>query len=618
MSQGYFVVSVRLLEDEKMEEINVPEDASGKWLFEEICCQQGVMQEREYFGLRYLEHEMLSSPTKVKQLIRYIYLLYHQLRRDLISGRLVVQTDVLVRLAALVVQVELGDISAQEPLETSVKNDKHQYLREFRVLHNQTERLESLIIKEHEKLENFLPSEAASELIHLASSLDTYGIDPIRVKINHLIAVLLLIDKRHLKINHLIAVLLLIDKRHLKPMINEMALIINFSDSFYTKYTPWSTGSRSAISWMTCNGRDFVVATSYQTITTIHYKCDNKSVAQALWEWASDRQLFFTGISVAEENLSFNNPTSSNAYSLSMGALTNGTSRSTNTHIENNVEDGESTQTAPATTTSGLLSISSTSLGYSRAPALSEPSVARNITNNSIEESIENQVSSHNLSGPFVVNSNQLVPLFTNLPKHRFSTEAKRRQREILKQQSKYGLYQQNHSDIFDTDDECDNDDTSSEAAVEALNSAAKAGEAWLTNELGQEGKKRISLSPAKSWFSFFHSSNTEKDDKQTSSVQSENVRNANHSSLLNLTNNDTSVTDIDSESSTEPVSIWRFAAVSAGFMTCASIFGLALILEAEVHSPIMATIRGHPWFLDFDSRFYRPMRSALLGFWRR
>lgn len=133
-----------------------------------------------------------------------------------------------------------------------------------------------------------------------------------------------------------------------------------------------------------------------------------------------------------------------------------------------------------------------------------------------------------------------------------------------------------------------------------------------------KEGKKRISLSPAKSWFSFFHSSNTEKDDKQTSSVQSENVRNANHSSLLNLTNNDTSVTDIDSESSTEPVSIWRFAAVSAGFMTCASIFGLALILEAEVHSPIMATIRGHPWFLDFDSRFYRPMRSALLGFWRR
>ncbi|CAH8564003.1 unnamed protein product [Schistosoma rodhaini] len=680
MSHGYFVVSVRLLEDEKMEEINVPEDATGKWLFEEICCQQGVMQEREYFGLRYLEHEMLSSPTKrwinltrnlssqlkntyprqvsfrVKhypadpivdlRLPKSHYLLYHQLRRDLISGRLVVQTDVLVRLAALVVQVELGDISAQEPLETSAKNDKHQYLREFRVLHNQTERLESLIIKEHEKLENCLPSEAASELIHLASSLETYGIDPIRVK-----------TKAY-------------GSRHIHLGLTHQG-VAEFIGNRRQKLYPWS-----AISWMTCNGRDFVVATSCQhpgrkkkTTTTIHYKCDNKSVAQALWEWASDRQLFFTldksssvkpvkskkalfqrtrtftfsgrcrrevigrpllttslptdicGISVAEENLSFNNPTSSNGYSLSMGALTNSTGRNMDTHIENNIEDGESTQTAPATTTSGLLSISSTSLGHSRAPALSEPSVARNVTNNLMEENMENQVNSHdhsNLSGSFSVNSNLLVPLFANLPKHRFSTEARKRQREILKKQSKYGLYQQNHSDLFDTDDECDNDDTSSEAAVEALNSASKAGEAWLTNELGQKGEKQISFSPAKSWFSFLHSSSTEKGDKQTSSVQSKDIRNSNHSSLLNLTNNDTPDTDIDSDSSTEPVSIWRFAAISAGFMTCASIFGLALILEAEVHSPIMATIRGHPWFLDFDSRFYRPIRSALLGFWRR
>ncbi|KAH8878148.1 FERM domain-containing protein 3 [Schistosoma japonicum] len=179
MSHEYFVVSVRLLEDEKIEEIQVPEDASGKWLFEEICRQQGVMQEREYFGLRYLEHEMLSSPTKKT---------IKGLRRDLISGRLVMPTDVLIRLAALVVQVELGDSSVQAPLQTFTENDgERQYLREFRVLHNQTERLESLIIKEHEKLENVLPSEAASELIHLASSLETYGIDPIRVKVSHIL-----------------------------------------------------------------------------------------------------------------------------------------------------------------------------------------------------------------------------------------------------------------------------------------------------------------------------------------------------------------------------------------------------------------------------------------------
>ncbi|KAH8878146.1 FERM domain-containing protein 3 [Schistosoma japonicum] len=581
MSHEYFVVSVRLLEDEKIEEIQVPEDASGKWLFEEICRQQGVMQEREYFGLRYLEHEMLSSPTK--------------LRRDLISGRLVMPTDVLIRLAALVVQVELGDSSVQAPLQTFTENDgERQYLREFRVLHNQTERLESLIIKEHEKLENVLPSEAASELIHLASSLETYGIDPIRVKVSHIL-----------------------DDIYLEISIKRKRFTIPFLPSKYPSL--------------------------FVTITSIHYKCDNKSVAQALWEWASDRQLFFTldksssvkpikskrtlfqrtrtftfsALSVAEENLSLNNPTSSNAYSLSMGALTNGTGRSMNALNENNTEDGESTQTAPVTTTFGL---SSSQFGHSQAPPFSEPSVICNATtSNSVSESIGNQDASHiqsNLSDTFVVSSNQLVPLFANLPKRRFSTEARKRQ---LMKQSKYGLSQHEHSDLFDTDDECDYDDTSSEAAVEALNSVAKAEEALLTNEAAQVTKKRMSSSPGKSWFSFLYSSsNTEKESKQSTSVQEETISNANHSPLLNVRNNDVRSAEANSEPSTaEPISVWRLAAVSAGFLTCASIFGLALILEAEVHSPIMATIRGNPWLLDFDSRFYRPMRSALLGFWR-
>ncbi|KAH8878142.1 FERM domain-containing protein isoform 2 [Schistosoma japonicum] len=326
-------------------------------------------------------------------------------------------------------------------------------------------------------------------------------------------------------------------------------------------------------------------------------------------------------LSVAEENLSLNNPTSSNAYSLSMGALTNGTGRSMNALNENNTEDGESTQTAPVTTTFGL---SSSQFGHSQAPPFSEPSVICNATtSNSVSESIGNQDASHiqsNLSDTFVVSSNQLVPLFANLPKRRFSTEARKRQRELLMKQSKYGLSQHEHSDLFDTDDECDYDDTSSEAAVEALNSVAKAEEALLTNEAAQVTKKRMSSSPGKSWFSFLYSSsNTEKESKQSTSVQEETISNANHSPLLNVRNNDVRSAEANSEPSTaEPISVWRLAAVSAGFLTCASIFGLALILEAEVHSPIMATIRGNPWLLDFDSRFYRPMRSALLGFWRR
>ncbi|CAH8486506.1 unnamed protein product [Dicrocoelium dendriticum] len=63
-TENVFSVIVRLLEDETSEEVSVPEDATGKWLFEEVCCRQGVMEEREYFGLRYLEHQILTPPTK--------------------------------------------------------------------------------------------------------------------------------------------------------------------------------------------------------------------------------------------------------------------------------------------------------------------------------------------------------------------------------------------------------------------------------------------------------------------------------------------------------------------------------------------------------------------------
>ncbi|KER29464.1 hypothetical protein T265_03930 [Opisthorchis viverrini] len=137
-TEDCFAVTVRLLEDDTISEVDVPEDATGKWLFEEVCRRQDVMEEREYFGLRYLEHDLLSSPTKqwidltrglfvqlknthprtvsfrIKhypadpfadlKLAKTHYLLYRQLRRDLASGRLVSGVDEMVRLAALIVQ----------------------------------------------------------------------------------------------------------------------------------------------------------------------------------------------------------------------------------------------------------------------------------------------------------------------------------------------------------------------------------------------------------------------------------------------------------------------------------------------------------------------------------
>lgn len=265
--QDFFSVDVRLLEDDASEEVEVPEDATGKWLFEEICRRQGVMEEREYFGLRYLEHEVLSSPTKqwldlsrsvlsqlkntrprvvsfrIKhypaepmadlRLPKTHYLLYRQLKRDLCSGRLVAQSDEMIRLGALVVQVELGDSSMQEVSLWSANDDApRSYLADFQVLHNQTPKVESLLLEEHKKLEGLLPTEAACEVIQLASSLETYGVDPIRVKTKAYGS-----RPIHLGLTH--------------------RGVAEFVSNRCQKLHLWSN-----ISWMTCDAKHFIVAVS--------------------------------------------------------------------------------------------------------------------------------------------------------------------------------------------------------------------------------------------------------------------------------------------------------------------------------------------------------------------
>ncbi|VUZ50705.1 unnamed protein product [Hymenolepis diminuta] len=63
-SNDNFLVTVRLLEDENSIIVWVPEAANGRWLLEEVCRQQEVLSEIEYFGLRYVSCEFLSSPSK--------------------------------------------------------------------------------------------------------------------------------------------------------------------------------------------------------------------------------------------------------------------------------------------------------------------------------------------------------------------------------------------------------------------------------------------------------------------------------------------------------------------------------------------------------------------------
>ncbi|KAL3316307.1 hypothetical protein Ciccas_005051 [Cichlidogyrus casuarinus] len=67
-----------------------------------------------------------------------------------------------------------------------------------------------------------------------------------------------------------------------------------------------------------------------------------------------------------------------------------------------------------------------------------------------------------------------------------------------------------------------------------------------------------------------------------------------------------------------QPVSKLKFFMFSSGVLLCLSAVGVALLLEADIYSPTLATIRGHPMMLDIESKIYRPVKSAISGLVRR
>ncbi|KAF5395132.1 hypothetical protein PHET_07295 [Paragonimus heterotremus] len=607
------------------------------------------------------------------KLPKTFYLLYRQLRRDLVSGRLVAASEEMVRLAALVVQVELGDCSVQDLPQISTKTDAERtYLADFQVLHNQTKRTEALILEEHKKLEGLLPSEAATEMIQLASSLETYGVDPIRVKTKAYGS-----RPIHLGLTH--------------------RGVAEFVSNRCQKLYLWSN-----ISWMTCDGRHFILAVRKQTsgrkkqphltnlfrlllrlvflrfsawccliillylyfisftqlifpfdsvsqlVETIHFKCETKAVARALWEWASDRQLFLTLEKSSSAKLIKSKPglfsrtltfkfsgrcrreilgrpsvaatlpadlsvcpsdvienfhsdhikPSAAAHSISMVALTNdalapefamqpiGERDSVEEHEGwNNVSTAKHNQ-EPLAANSGSFCRSHVSAYNS---AVSEPTASRQPMFSSEEESKENVECQVRQLGDVVqlpanVHQEQLVGFFKELPRRRYTPEAQVKQRKLERAQRRHRSGELRNPDIFDSDIEED-DDLSTGAAIAELHAVAEAGRVWATgapNSLPQVNSDSVGASGA--------------------AVKPQ----------------DSSLELITSENDSSTVSGWRILAISAGFLTGASVIGMALLLETDVHSPLTAAIREHPWVLDFDARYYRPIRVALSNFWRR
>ncbi|VDP73406.1 unnamed protein product [Echinostoma caproni] len=213
------------------------------------------------------------------------------------------------------------------------------------------------------------------------------------------------------------------------------------------------------------------------------------------------------------------------------------------------------------------------------------------------------------------VHPDQLVVYFKDMPRRRYAPEAIIKQRKLVKCQASLNTGAHMHSDIFDTDDE--ESELTPESALAALQSAAEAGQAWAAE--GDESEiKEIEqppgTAPLLSFSRLFNNSSA-----SSSSPNHEPDRLQTHTTAVDVQAPSTGHSNTSEDNdAVVPVSGWRLMALSAAFLTGASLVGLTVLLETEIHSPLTAAIRSHPWLLEFDARYYRPLRSAFFSLWRR
>nr|CDS31780.2 hypothetical transcript [Hymenolepis microstoma] len=209
---------IRLLDSEqKALEIFISKNDDGQVLFNKVCDLLGGIVERDYFGLRFMDknnqRQWLDLGRNVKKQMTgahssalsfrvkhypgnpivdfhqeiSLYLLYLQLRRDLVQGRLLCPLNELYTMGALILQSEYGDAPEDEgsgELNGSISDEEYKsYFKNFKIVFNQTKKIESEIIARHKIYRGLTAKDAEVEVIKMASQLPTYGVDPFPVKI---------------------------------------------------------------------------------------------------------------------------------------------------------------------------------------------------------------------------------------------------------------------------------------------------------------------------------------------------------------------------------------------------------------------------------------------------
>ncbi|TPP39603.1 FERM domain-containing protein 5, partial [Fasciola gigantica] len=284
-----FMVEVKLLSDEEAPlQLEVTNTCLGRALFNQVIERLNGIVAKDYFGLRYLDRtkqrQWLEMSKTVYKQLKYVsprslnfrvkhypsnpleeftqektrYLLYLQLRRDLHSGRLIGRNVEMHRLAACILQAEIGDYDL---LADYLGEDGT--LADLKMFSNVTPGTEAKIAEFHKSLRGATMEEAENKFLELASKFETYGIEPLYVqdrKGNHF----------YMGLNH--------------------EGVVTFRGSKKAHVFSWKKLNVS-----TAIGQSDYLKQKWETRRhTLGFKCPTAESAEALWKWAVDRQCFFT------------------------------------------------------------------------------------------------------------------------------------------------------------------------------------------------------------------------------------------------------------------------------------------------------------------------------------
>ncbi|PAA74815.1 hypothetical protein BOX15_Mlig006526g4 [Macrostomum lignano] len=299
-SIGEFQCIVSLLHEDKPLEFKFHVDTLGEGIFEKVCEVIGNLQEKDYFGLRYrsddqqrrwLENGLPAykqlkhlSPIVVTFRVKHYpphptdnlkqelskYLLFCQLKRDLLHGRLYsVSSNDVIFLAACIVQAEFGDFDEIEDYEENA------YLSGVTLIHNQTPKIETRIYEEHRNLKGKSVQEVEAMFLSKAFSLDTYGIDPKPVRDRNG-------NTLHLGLAH--------------------NAIVTFHGSRLTHSFPWENvnsiqfNDKMLLLDVNLSREELTNSTDfkYKKRHLLGFKCESRAAASALWAWSLEQQMFYT------------------------------------------------------------------------------------------------------------------------------------------------------------------------------------------------------------------------------------------------------------------------------------------------------------------------------------